>query len=119
MYKPDGTLDNSAHTYLIKSNSIATFSRISPGIANFTAKASIQDITNPNSIISVEGGSLMQVTACAPGVACPGGPAVTGSAGAIAIQVNSSKTGAVWFSNGWDGRQTVPQNAAAGLVAID
>ena len=119
MYKPDGTLDNTPHTYLIKSNSISTFSQVSAGVASFTAKASITDITNPNATVSVDGGALMQVTACASGSACPQGPATVGRAGAGSIQINSSKTGAVWFSSSWNGRQTIPQNAAGGVIQID
>lgn len=62
--------------------------------------------------------ALMQVTACAAGSACPGGPATVGAAGAVAIQVNNSKTGGVLFSSGWSGKQTFPQNAAGGTVSI-
>jgi hypothetical protein len=119
MYKPDGTRDTIAHTYLIKSNSISTFSQVATGVTSFTAKASITDVTNPNAIVSVDGGALMQVTACVTGSVCPQGPASVGRAGAIAIQVNSSKTGAVWLSSGWNGKQTVPQNDAAGVVQIN
>ena len=125
MYKLDGTLDTSLHTYEITSNLISTFSQLGTGVANFTSHATIVDITNldglddlqdPN-VVSIDG--LMQITACAAGSACPGGPASVGAGGAIAIQVNDSKTGNVMFSSGWNGKQTVPQNAAAGTVSIN
>ena len=119
MYKPDGTLDTIAHTYQVQTNSTATFSQISSGAAVFTANASIQDITNSNSSVLVDGSAIVQVTACEAGVACPGGPASVGQAGAIGFQVNSSKTGGLWYSSSWNGNKTLPQNAVAGTVQID
>jgi uncharacterized repeat protein (TIGR02543 family) len=119
MYKPDGTLDTTAHTYQVQTNNIATFSQISSGAAVFTANASIQDITNSNSSVLVDGSAIVQLTACEAGASCPGGPASVGPTGAIGFQVSSSKTGGLWYSSNWNGKQTVPLNAAAGTVQID
>jgi hypothetical protein len=88
-YRPDGTLDSSLHTYLIKSNSITEFTLPLPGRVSFGSKATIQDISNPNSPINVDGGATLQMTM------------TNGSPDAVGIVVYK-KSGGVWFSSSWD-----------------
>jgi hypothetical protein len=88
-YRPDGTLDSSLHTYLIKSNSITEFTLPLPGKVSFGSKATIQDISNPNSPINVDGGATLQMTM------------TNGSPDAVGI-VGYKKSGGVWFSSSWD-----------------
>ena len=109
-YKPDGTVDSSTiHTYMIKTNSISTLSFVNPNTtaatATFTAKASIQDITN-GTAVSVDGGALVQIKV------------TNGKPGLASLQVNNSKTGGIWFSSSWDGTKTVQQTAGTGQVIV-
>jgi len=126
-YLPNGQLDTKPHTYVMKSNAISTFAvtnSTNPNStwAQFTSKASIYDISTG---AGVDGGALMNVVVCNPNTACPANPAnpkqatfTAGADGAIAIQVNNSKTGGVWFVVGWNGRNSVPQDAVTGTVTV-
>ena len=109
------------HTYVMKSNAISTFS-VTGSTAQFTAKASIYDITTG---ASVDGGALMNVVVCGANSSCPNqygttsaGSFTAGPDGAIGIQINNSKTGGAWFSSSWTGAYTVPQNAVTGSVSV-
>ena len=73
------------------------------GLATFTSKANITDITTG---ASVDAGSLLQISVKA------GGPGV----GTIAVQVNNSKTGGLWYSGAWDGAKTVARVTATGVI---
>ena len=111
-YKPDGTLDTSLHTYEIKSTAISTLSIDTlKGTASFTSKATIQDVSGTTAI-SVDGGALLQISLST--------QPVTSSTlnGSLALQINNSTTGAVWFSSAWSGTQTVQTSAVTGVVRI-
>src|SRR4029079_7565553 len=91
--KADGSVDSVLHTYLIQSSSITEFT-LRTGKASFGSKASIQDVTNPNLSVTVDGGATLQMTFT------EGNP----DAAAVVVQ---KKEGGVWFSSGWDGTKTV------------
>jgi len=77
--------------------------------AIFNGKANIQDITNPNNPISVDGNATLQVT-----LTDRGEP---GSNDSIAITV-WNKSGGVWFASKWDGAKTVEQTIAGGNLVV-
>jgi hypothetical protein len=124
---PNGQLDTTAHTYVLKSNAISTFAVTNNTSTNstwaqFTSKASIYDISTG---ASVDGGALMNIAVCNPNTTCPVNPAnskqgtfTAGADGAISLQVNNSKTGGVWLVIGWNGRNSVPQNAVTGTIIV-
>jgi hypothetical protein len=125
-YLPNGQKDTVPHTYVLKSNAISTFVVNSAnGVgtwAQFTSKASITDITTG---AGVDGGALMNITVCAANQACPVNPSSStsttfkaGPNGAVSIQVNNSKAGGVWFVDGWNGVNSVPENAVTGSIEI-
>jgi hypothetical protein len=92
--------------YAIKSTSISTFSvntSANPPASNFSSKCVIQDITNPNSPISIDGGALLQVAIIA---------GKTG-VGQLAVSVQNTKTGGMWFTSDWNGSSTI-QKAITG-----
>src|SRR5438445_9027329 len=59
--------DGIQHVYQIKGNSMTSLSTqgngtsANPGIATFNGKASINDITNPLNVISIDGNATLQV----------------------------------------------------------
>jgi hypothetical protein len=112
--KPDGTIDAVLHTYRIKTNAIATLAvNVQTGEATFSGKASIQDLTNPSSPLSVDGGAVLQLklrdvyrkTGDAPDT--------------LAITVQK-KDGGLWFSSNWIGSppRTEEKNIANGSLSI-
>jgi hypothetical protein len=92
--RPDGTVDSVLHIYLMKSTAISELTLPKPGQVSFGSKATIQDITNPDRPISVDGGATLQITMTDDTVDRVG----------IVVQ---KKEGGVWFSSGWDGQKTV------------
>src|SRR5262249_45079398 len=59
--RPDGSPDTILHTYFIQSSAISELT-LRPGAASFGAKASIQDVTDPNAPYTVDGGATLQMT---------------------------------------------------------
>jgi hypothetical protein len=104
------------HTYQVKGNSMTSLS-VDPNVttahpyptAIFNGKATIQDITNPLSPISVDGNATLQVN-----MTDEGDP---GSNDMIGIVVYN-KSGGVWFSSNWNGVSTVQQTLGGGNLVV-
>ena len=80
-----------------------------PIVANFNAKANIQDITNPASPISIDGNATLQVS-----ITDRGEP---GSSDTIGITLYD-KSNTLWLSSNWNGVKTLEQLIGGGnLVA--
>jgi hypothetical protein len=79
------------------------------GKATFNGKASIQDITDPNNVISVGGNSTIQVT-----MTDNGNP---GSSDQIGITVLNNG-GGMWFSSNWNGVATTEKTLEAGNLVV-
>lgn len=93
--------DGIVHVYQIKGNSMTSLSvqpvDESTATAVFYGKASIQDVTDPDNPISVDGNASLQVN-----MTDRGEP---GSSDDIGITV-WDKNGGLWYSSNWDGVQT-------------
>src|SRR5439155_2204016 len=76
-----------------------------PIVANFNAKANIQDITNPASPISIDGNAALQVS-----MTDRGEP---GSSDSIAITLYD-KNNALWLSSYWNGTKTLEWRLGGG-----
>jgi hypothetical protein len=113
-HRPDGTIDTVLHTYRIKSNAIAALAvNVQTGEATFSGKASIQDLTNPSSPVSVDGGAVLQLK-------LRDVYRKTGdSPDTLAITVQK-KDGGLWFSSNWIGSppRTEEKNIATGSLSI-
>jgi hypothetical protein len=80
-----------------------------PILANFNAKANIQDITNPVSPISIDGNATLQVS-----MTDRGEPGASDSIGITLYDKNN----ALWLSSNWNVTKTVEQQLGGGnLVA--
>jgi hypothetical protein len=108
--KPDGSVDNTVHTYQIKSNSIAELTFPASGLASFSAKATIQDLTTGD---SVDAGATLQITM---------NQNLT-TAGIVVL----NRKGGLWFSSNWNGVRTTEKTlygsidikpTVLGLVAV-
>ena len=98
--KPDGSVDTHLHTYQITSTAISGLTAPVPDSTYyFSGKSVVQDITNPASPISVDGGATFQMTTI--------NRDSTHANGQVNIEVQS-KSGLVWIAAGWNGTQ--PQN---------
>ncbi len=97
--------DGIQHVYQIKGNSMTSLSTPPnmPGVATFNGKASIQDITNPLYVISVDGNATLQVN-----MTDNGDPGSWITPDTIGITV-WNKSGGMWFSSNWNGTSTIPQ----------
>ncbi|HLK98814.1 MAG TPA: HYR domain-containing protein, partial [Hymenobacter sp.] len=99
-------------TYQVKGNAMTSLS-VQPtsagGKATFNGKASIQDITDPNNVISVGGNSTIQVT-----MTDNGNP---GSSDQIGITVLNNG-GGMWFSSNWNGVATTEKTLEAGNLVV-
>jgi hypothetical protein len=84
-----------------------TASATCPIQANFNGKASIQDITNPASVLSIDGNATLQVSMTDRGA---------GNTDSIGITV-WNKSGGMWFSNNWNGTQTLEQLLGGGNLS--
>jgi hypothetical protein len=95
-------LTSGGKVYAIKSTSISTLSVNLTGqpTGNFSSKAVIQDITNPNSVISIDGGALLQVIVYK-------GTSTSNPVGQLGISVQNTKTGGMWYSSDWTGTTTI------------
>ncbi|AHG88819.1 hypothetical protein J421_1282 [Gemmatirosa kalamazoonensis] len=103
---------NGGRTYQIKANSmtsLATDAVNTPYTAQFAAKASIQDITDPTNVIAVDGNATLQVT-----LTDRGSP---GSNDSLGIAV-FNKSGGLWFASNWNGTKTVEQTIGGGDVVV-
>ena len=80
----------------------------SPCQGTFNGKASIQDITNPNAVISVDGNATLQVNTTDDG---------SNTMDTIGITV-WNKSGRMWFSNNWSGNSTVQQTLNGGNLSV-
>jgi len=106
------TVDGTLHVYQIKGNSMTSLAAKTNsvgGTATFNGKASIQDITNPLSPISVDGNAALQVT-----MTDNGEP---GSSDTIGITV-WNKSGGLWFSSNWASTKTVEQLLGGGNLVV-
>jgi MBG domain/MBG domain (YGX type) len=108
---------NGGRVYQIKGNSMTSLSvsqcsnatLTNPCTATFNGKASIQDITDPLNVISIDGNATLQVT-----MTDKGDP---GSSDKIGITVWDKK-GGLWFSSNWDGTKTVEQALGGGNLVV-
>lgn len=103
------------HVYQVKGNVLNTLWAtpalgILPAKASFSGKASIQDITNPLSPVSVDGNATVKVEMT------DRSDAGTGDAIAITIW---NKSGGLWFASNWDGIHTDEQLLAGGNIRIN
>ena len=112
--RPDGTIDTVLHTYRIKSNAIAALSvNVQTGEATFSGKANIQDLTNPFSPISVDGGAVLQLKMR------DVYRKIGDSPDTLAITAQK-KDGGLWFSSNWIGSppRTEEKSIANGSLSI-
>jgi hypothetical protein len=79
-----------------------------PATATFNGKASLQDITNPLQVISLDGNATLQVTLTDKGE--PG----TGDSIGITVW---NKAGGMWFSSRWSGTTTIEQLLGGGNLS--
>jgi len=77
--------------------------------ATFNGKASIQDITDPLKVCSIDGNATLQVT-----MTDTGEP---GNSDTVAITV-WNKNGGLWFSSNWNGTKTVEQTLGGGNLVV-
>jgi hypothetical protein len=92
------------HVYQIKSTALESLG-VNGNQANFTSKANIQDITDPQNPISIEGNATLQLWI------------TDGDNDTIGIQV-LNKNGGTWFTSNWDGTRTIEQILGGGNVSV-
>jgi hypothetical protein len=107
------TESDGLHTYQVKGNVMSSLS-VNPtseltGSAFYNGKASLSDITNPLSPVSLGGNAIVNME-----IIDNGEP---GTNDAIAITVWNSSN-ALWFSSKWNGTTTVTQNLAGGNLSV-
>lgn len=105
---------NAGRVYKIRSNSASSLvvrKSAVGGIADFTAKANIQDVTNPLAPISIDGNASLQVT-----ITDNGEP---GSSDTIGVTV-WDKDGRLMFSSRWEGTppKTLEKLLGGGNVVV-
>src|SRR5262249_28728982 len=96
------------HVYQFKCNSLTALNVMSSTHATFTGKASVQDITDPNNVISIDGNATLQMELY------DNGPGSTDTIGITVL----NKSGGLYFSHYWNGTQTVQQTLGGGNVQI-
>ncbi|HET7080933.1 MAG TPA: hypothetical protein VFM49_26170 [Chloroflexia bacterium] len=96
--------------YQIKSNSLTSIT-VNPvtGQATFNAKANIQDITDPQNPVTVEGNASLQLT-----MTDRGEPGANDTLGITVWNRN----GALWYASNWNGTRTVEQVLGGGNLAV-
>jgi hypothetical protein len=100
------------HTYQIKGNKINSLAILPDdfgGEATINCKASIEDITDPQNPVSVEGNASMQIN-----MDDNGDP---GNNDLIAITI-WDKWGGLWYASYWDGTYTVQQLLDGGNISV-
>ncbi|HEX8695450.1 MAG TPA: hypothetical protein VF746_23760, partial [Longimicrobium sp.] len=101
---------NGGRVYQVKANSLTSLSaNTSTGAAQFSGKASIQDITDPLSPLSIDGNATLQMT-----LTDRGEPGSTDSIGITVL----NKAGGTWFASSWNGTRTVEQTLAGGNLVV-
>jgi hypothetical protein len=101
---------NGGHVYQIKSTSITSLTAdATTGIATFTGKGNIQDITDPLTPISIDGNASLQMT-----MTDKGEPGSNDTLGIILW----NKSGGLWFSSNWNGTKTVEQTLSGGNLVV-
>jgi hypothetical protein len=96
------------HVYQIKGTNLSSLG-VTGNTGNLTSKANIQDVTDPNNPVSVDGNATLQLS-----MTDNGEP---GSSDTIGIQV-INKQGGLWFSSNWNGTSTVEQVLAGGNLSV-
>jgi hypothetical protein len=99
---------SAGRVYQAKGNVMSSLS-IAGNQAAFNGKASILDITDPLSHISIDGNATLQVVMTDAGD--------LGTTDTIAITV-WSKSGGLWFVSNWSGNKTTQQTLAAGNLIV-
>ncbi len=106
------------HVYQIKGNRMTSLSTNKPNggpssgtpwEATYNGKANIQDITDPDNPVSVDGNATLQVKLT--------DKDEPGSSDTIAITV-WNKQGGMWFASEWDGTETVEKVLGGGNLVI-
>jgi hypothetical protein len=104
------TESDGVHSYQIKTNKLTSLSsNAATGEATFTGKASIQDITDPDNPVSVDGNAVIMLT-----MDDDGDP---GTSDTLGITV-WNKSGGLWFASAWNGVMTVEQALAGGNLRV-
>ena len=101
------------HIYKIKANNIKSLAvqpSSSGGKATINAKASIQDVTDPLNVISVDGNASLQIK-----LSDWGNPGNQVDSIAITIW---EKFGGLWYASNWTGTNTQEQQIDAGNLSI-
>jgi len=101
--------------YQVKSNNFSSLSSVSatattPAQATVNGKAIIQDITTPNSPVSIDGNGTIQMTMTDLGE--PGKYDVLG----ITVW---NKDGGMWYASNWSGTKTVDQQIMRGNIQVN
>jgi trimeric autotransporter adhesin len=114
--KPDGTLDNKIHKYLISTSAIALLNVSATGTTaapsatgTFSSKANLVELLPNGTTLALEGGATFQMVAY---------QSCTEQKLAITLY---RKAGGVWFSNNWNSptASTVLQGINGGKVYVD
>ncbi len=95
------TVHNGGRTYQIPSSSIGSLAAGNDA-ATFDGTATIEDITNPKSPVTLDGNAVFQIN-------------MTGKTLGITVW---KQTGGLWFSSDWDGKKTVPLQPTSGSLTI-
>ena len=104
--KPDGSVDNVRHWYLIKSNAIASLNITSP-TATFSGKANIAEIDPlTGTLYAIEGNCQMVLD-----IKDDSGSDLVG----VTIQRNG---GGIWYSNNWVSTKTVMMGICQGDLNV-
>jgi len=105
-YSPSGQLDTRLHTYRVTSTAISTFNTVTKSssgyvtaTATFTSKANLVEVLENGTIVSIEGGSNLQIVVANN---CPMGIQQ------LAVTL-FRKAGGIWFANNWNGTSAVLQ----------
>jgi hypothetical protein len=99
---------NGGNVYQIKGNSMTSLT-VKNNTAAFACKANIQDITDPQNVLPIDGNATLQVT-----LTDNGEPGKSDTIG-LALY---NKDGGLWFSSNWNGLKTVEQIIANGNLVV-
>jgi hypothetical protein len=111
MYKLDGTLDNTPHTYVIQSNAIASLvvqqlssSAGGGAVGDFSAKANLYEQMPDLSLVQYEGGAILQMQTFQ-------------NCGIQELAITFfRKAGGIWFSSNWVNTKTERKPVSQGSV---
>ncbi|HAV61409.1 MAG TPA: hypothetical protein DCY13_03485, partial [Verrucomicrobiales bacterium] len=99
---------NDGRVYEIKGTTMTSLS-VSGSRATFNGRAGIQDITNPEAPVGIDGDATLQIK-----MTDFGEP---GSSDSIGVTVWNAE-GGLWFASHWDGIRTVEQTIAGGNLVV-